>query len=102
MEFHYLWSPGYTTDLHDGQILKSDNDKPIKVTKLPDGTIYFNDAKVLTPNVIVTNGVIHVLDKVRPLPAHFPSTSTRHLPGTREFFTNKGLTGSGWHRSCLH
>lgn len=31
-----------------------------------NGDLYFNNAKVLLSNVIVNNGVVHVLDQVRP------------------------------------
>jgi hypothetical protein len=44
-------------------VVKSVGGPDVKIA-LIDGDIYFNDAKVISPNVITNNGLIHVLDKV--------------------------------------
>jgi len=64
LKFHTIPGPGYTTLLKNGQILTSVNNQKILVTEASDGSLYFNDAKVLNSNVIVNNGVVHVLEKV--------------------------------------
>ena len=43
---------------------------PIAIA-VKDGTVYLNDgAKVVTPDVMASNGVIHVIDKVILPPAN--------------------------------
>ena len=39
----------------------------VRATMGANGMIWFNDAMVVQPNVITNNGVIHVLDRVRPI-----------------------------------
>ncbi|KAB5554686.1 fasciclin domain-containing protein [Coniochaeta sp. 2T2.1] len=61
--FHTLPMPMYSPFLQDGMVLKSLGGADVTVTMV-DGNIYFNDAKVISPNVLTNNGLIHVLDKV--------------------------------------
>jgi len=61
--FHTLPLVTYSNYLLDGQVIKSLAGLDITV-KVVDGNIYFNDAKVISPNVVTNNGLIHVLDKV--------------------------------------
>jgi transforming growth factor-beta-induced protein len=44
-------------------VVKSVGGPDVKIS-LVGNDIYFNDAKVISPNVITNNGLIHVLDKV--------------------------------------
>ena len=39
------------------------NGENMTVTTADDGTTYINDAKVITPNLLVANGVVHVIDR---------------------------------------
>jgi transforming growth factor-beta-induced protein len=55
--------PLYSPYITSGMIIKSLAGFDVTVTKVNDD-IYFNDAKVLSPNVLTNNGLIHVLDKV--------------------------------------
>jgi uncharacterized surface protein with fasciclin (FAS1) repeats len=55
---------GYSTMLNNGSMLATaDNNVPVTITK-HNGTVYVNSAKVVVPNVLVANGVVHVIDAV--------------------------------------
>jgi uncharacterized surface protein with fasciclin (FAS1) repeats len=60
---HTIKSPQYTTGMQNGQTFTSEANTTITVT-IQDGTVWFNDAKVVRANVVTNNGVIHVLNKV--------------------------------------
>ena len=60
---HTVGVPLYTPYLVDGMVVPSLGTMNITIT-LRGGDIYFNDAKVVQPNVLTNNGLIHVLDKV--------------------------------------
>ena len=64
LDSHTIESVQYTTGLQNGQVLQSEADLPIIVT-IKNGSMYFNNAKVIRENVVTKNGVIHVLDSVR-------------------------------------
>jgi uncharacterized surface protein with fasciclin (FAS1) repeats len=64
LDAHTIDGAVYTTGLQSGQILQSQANATIVVTII-DGTVYFNNAKVLRANVVTNNGVAHVLDSVR-------------------------------------
>jgi uncharacterized surface protein with fasciclin (FAS1) repeats len=64
LDAHTIDSVQYTSGLHNGQVLQSEADTPIVVT-ITNGSMYFNNAKVIRANVVTKNGVIHVLDRVR-------------------------------------
>jgi uncharacterized surface protein with fasciclin (FAS1) repeats len=55
---------GYSNMLSNGSMLATaDNGVPVTITK-ENGTVYINSAKVVVPNVLVANGVMHVIDAV--------------------------------------
>ncbi len=60
---HTVGVPLYTPYLVDGMVVPSLGTMNITITLRGDD-IYFNDAKVVQPNVLTNNGLIHVLDKV--------------------------------------
>lgn len=69
LEYHAVnGSVLYSTDIMNGTTLTSLNGLELTVTTEMDdnGTevVYINSARVLTPNVLVANGVIHVIDNV--------------------------------------
>ena len=68
LEYHVVKSGVfYSTDLMNGTNLTSYNDLPLTITtEMENGTevIYVNSAKVITPNVLVANGVVHVIENV--------------------------------------
>ncbi|KAH8881587.1 FAS1 domain-containing protein [Thozetella sp. PMI_491] len=60
---HTIATPLYSPYLIDGMVIPSMGKMNITVTIQGDD-IWFNDAKVIQPNVLTNNGLIHVLDKV--------------------------------------
>jgi uncharacterized surface protein with fasciclin (FAS1) repeats len=52
---------GYST-LLSNTTLKTVNGGSVTIT-IEDGSVFVNSAKVIIPNVLVANGVIHVIDK---------------------------------------
>jgi transforming growth factor-beta-induced protein len=55
--------PLYSPYITSGMVIKSLAGMNVTVAKV-DGAIYFNDAKVISPNVMTNNGLIHVLDRI--------------------------------------
>ncbi|KAK4447845.1 FAS1 domain-containing protein [Podospora aff. communis PSN243] len=56
---------GYTPNLEDGQVLTSMNGTKIKIVINEDG-IFVNGAKIIQRDVVLDNGVAHVIDKAFP------------------------------------
>ncbi|KAJ9156070.1 FAS1 domain-containing protein [Pleurostoma richardsiae] len=80
--FHTLHEVTYTNYLTDGQVLESASGESVQV-QINGDDIYFNDAKVIGPNVLTNNGLIHVLDKVMsPLNASSTGSTTTTASGT--------------------
>ncbi len=61
--YHLVGGQALSTDLSDGQIIKTFLDKNIKVTINADG-VFINNAKVIIADIKTENGVVHVLDAV--------------------------------------
>ncbi|KAI9683325.1 MAG: hypothetical protein M1829_005395 [Trizodia sp. TS-e1964] len=55
---------GYSTLLTNGQTLKTVQGGNVVITVAGNGDIYVDSAKVVLPNVLVANGVVHVIDNV--------------------------------------
>lgn len=53
---------GYSSTLTNGTSLNALNGGKLTIT-LENGNVFVNSAKVITPNVLVANGVVHVIDK---------------------------------------
>lgn len=53
---------GYSSTLTNGAMLKTLNGGSVKVT-IDGSDIFINSAKVITADVLVSNGVAHVIDK---------------------------------------
>lgn len=53
---------GYSSQLTDDQMLPTLNGAQVTITK-SNGSVFVNSAKVVTPDVLVANGVVHVIDK---------------------------------------
>jgi hypothetical protein len=61
LEYHVVQGTvGYSTMLSN-TTLKAVNDANVTIT-IENGTIFVNSAKVVTPNDLVSNGVVHVID----------------------------------------
>jgi hypothetical protein len=54
-------APGYSSGLTNGTVLKSVNGANLTIT-INSGRVFVNGARVITPDVLVANGVIHVID----------------------------------------
>lgn len=52
----------YSTDLKDGQKVKTVNGQEVTV-RIKNGEVMVGNAKVVTPDVLISNGVVHVIDK---------------------------------------
>ena len=64
LEYHVVnGTVGYSGTLSNGTMLTAMNGIGLTVT-IADGDIFVNSARVLTPDVLVANGVVHVIDGV--------------------------------------
>jgi uncharacterized surface protein with fasciclin (FAS1) repeats len=54
-------APGYSSTLKNGTLLKSVNGANLTIT-IHDGRVFVNNARVITPDVLIANGVLHVID----------------------------------------
>lgn len=55
-------SPLYSTDFKDGDVIETLQGQSVKVS-IKDGNIFVNNAEVIIPDVLVANGVVHVIDR---------------------------------------
>ena len=53
---------GYSSDLENGTTLQTLHGNNLTIT-IRNGTVFVNAARVVTPNVLVANGVIHIIDQ---------------------------------------
>ena len=58
-----VWGKALSTDLSDGQYIETVNGKDIHVT-ISDGGVMINQAKVIDPDILASNGVLHKIDEV--------------------------------------
>ncbi len=63
LTYHVVSGAMKAADLKDGQKLKTVQGEELTV-KVKDGKVWINDAMVTTPDVVSSNGVTHVIDKV--------------------------------------
>lgn len=63
LSYHVVPALGYSTGLTNGTRLPTLNGDNVTIT-LEGGNVYVNNARVIRPNVLVRNGVIHVIDRV--------------------------------------
>ena len=54
---------GYSSGLRNGTVLRAANGGNITVT-INDGRVFVNNARVIIPDILVANGVVHVIDAV--------------------------------------
>jgi uncharacterized surface protein with fasciclin (FAS1) repeats len=54
-------TPGYSSGLRNGTVLKALNGKDLTIT-INGGRVFVNNARVITPDVLIANGVVHVID----------------------------------------
>lgn len=65
---------GYLPHLSDSQSLKSLAGTSLKITKR-GGEYFINDAKIIRPNVVLPNGVAHIVDKLVTRPETYTVVS---------------------------
>ncbi|TDH25285.1 fasciclin domain-containing protein [Segetibacter sp. 3557_3] len=63
LSYHVIAGAIKSADLKDGQMLKTIQGASLKVS-VKDGTVSINNARVTSPDLISSNGVIHVIDGV--------------------------------------
>ena len=63
LKLHVVSGKYLSTDLKDGQMLKSVQGQDLRVSKI-DGITMINNAKISTADVLQSNGVAHVIDTV--------------------------------------
>jgi uncharacterized surface protein with fasciclin (FAS1) repeats len=66
LEYHVVnGTVGYSSTLMNGTTLKTMNGESLSISMV-NGTTFVNSAKVLVPDILVANGVLHVIDKYVP------------------------------------
>lgn len=63
---HHVKGCFFSSDLKDGQSLKSFNGHDLKVSVDSKGCVSVNGVKVLEADIITKNGVVHIIDGVLP------------------------------------
>lgn len=64
LEYHVInGTVAYSTDLVNGSTIKTLQGNDVTITIL-NGSVFVNSAEVVTPDVLVANGVVHVIDAV--------------------------------------
>lgn len=57
-------SPGYSSKLRNGTVLKTAQGQNLTITIQSSGRIFVNDARVVVADILIANGVVHVIDAV--------------------------------------
>jgi transforming growth factor-beta-induced protein len=81
--YHVVASTAFSTDLTDGQELTTLNGQLLTVSINNNG-VFINDSQVITPDVEVENGVVHIIDAVL--------VPVLEYPNVVEAATSAGLT----------
>ncbi len=63
LTFHVVSGRAFSTDLKDGQEITTLQGGKLKV-KITDGKVFINGAQVITADLKMKNGVVHVIDSV--------------------------------------
>jgi len=63
LSYHVVPAVAFSTDLKDGQQLKTLQSEAVTVRVSAQG-VQINDANVAVANVLIRNGAVHVIDKV--------------------------------------
>jgi hypothetical protein len=86
-------SPYYSTDLSNNTSLQTVNGAKLTVHLGANGTVFVNGAKVITPNVLVAGGVVHVIDEVLN-PANTTGPAASATAGAGAFSGASSATGA--------
>ena len=87
LKLHVVSGKFLSTDLKDGQMLKSVTGQDLRVSK-SNGTVMINNAKISTADVLQSNGVAHVIDTVL-----LPEAETTQVGGAA-MFRNKDIVSN--------
>ncbi|KAH8732590.1 FAS1 domain-containing protein [Phaeosphaeriaceae sp. PMI808] len=63
LQYHVVSGLGYSSTLRNGTVLTALNGKNLTVT-INGGRVFVNNARVVTADVLVANGVVHIIDAV--------------------------------------
>merc|ERR1712176_648156 len=63
LTYHVVGAKALSTDLSDGQSITTGEGKAVTV-HIKDGGVKINDATVVKPDVLASNGVVHVVNGV--------------------------------------
>ncbi len=63
-DYHVIYGRWLSTDLAHESSVATRSGAPLPVTVLPDGTLQVDDARVVRADIVATNGVLHVVDRV--------------------------------------
>ncbi|MCJ1462719.1 hypothetical protein MMC07_001322 [Pseudocyphellaria aurata] len=92
--YHAVKGPiGYSSKLKNGQTLTTTTGEKVTIT-ISGGNIFVNDAKVIVPDVLVANGVVHIIDSVLSPPSG-GSNSTGGAGTPTASGSPTGATGTG-------
>jgi uncharacterized surface protein with fasciclin (FAS1) repeats/TRAP-type C4-dicarboxylate transport system substrate-binding protein len=75
LTYHVVPGKVMSTDITDGMEATTVEGSTVKFS-IKDGMVYVNDAKVVQPDIITSNGVIHVIDSVLIPPDLAAGTTT--------------------------
>ncbi len=62
--YHVVYGRWLSSDIARESSVTTRAGMPLPVTALPDGGLRVDDARVTRPDIVATNGVIHVIDRV--------------------------------------
>jgi TRAP-type C4-dicarboxylate transport system substrate-binding protein len=82
LTYHVVPGKVMSTDITDGMEATTVEGSTVKFT-IKDGMVYVNDAKVVKADIVTSNGVIHVIDKVL-----IPPTEMSYPEGNWKFTFN--------------
>jgi uncharacterized surface protein with fasciclin (FAS1) repeats len=63
LTYHVVNGTFYSTNLANGTSVKTVNGADVTIHAGANDTLFVNGAKVVTPNVLIAGGVVHVIDK---------------------------------------
>jgi uncharacterized surface protein with fasciclin (FAS1) repeats len=72
--YHLVENVYYSSSLTNGTTLQTEyDDNELRISTNENGTVFVNAAEVVVPNVLIANGVLHIIDKcVFPCPPPLP------------------------------
>lgn len=94
LTYHVVSGKVTSTDLTDGMTATTLNGASLSISISEDGVVSINDAVVIIADVPVSNGVIHVIDKVLIPPAENVEEETTEVEPTCDYVV--GLDSSGY------